>query len=103
MDYSIQAGLVRFELGERMIILVNRSRTPSGLNSEFKIQNENTAMKLPYVISVEKLSSPEIGVTFNRMEGIVDEGKYHYISFHVSTIITGYSSFSIVVSHRVFL
>ena len=100
VDYSIQAGLVRFELGERMIILVNRSRTPSGLNSEFKIQNENTAMKLPYVISVEKLSSPEIGVTFNRMEGIVDEGKYHYISFHVSTIITGYSSFSIVVSHR---
>lgn len=30
----------------------------------------------------------------------MDEGKYHYISFHVSTIITGYSSFSIVVSHR---
>lgn len=100
VNYSIQAGLVRFELSEKSIVLVNRSRSPSGLNSEFKIQNENIAMKLPYKISVENVSNPEINVTFNRKEGVVDEGKYHYISFHVSTILTGYSSFSIVVCHH---
>ena len=42
---------------------------------------------------------PAVKVMFNRMEGIIEEGKYHYISLHIAAFPAGFSSFVIRVRH----
>ena len=98
VDYSVQMGLVKLSLDTPYLLLVSRSRGGTVLSGEFCIRNESMGVKLPYVLEVIRCD-PAVKVTFNRMEGIIEEGKYHYISLHIAAFPAGFSSFVIRVCH----
>lgn len=98
VDYSVQTGLVKLSLDAPYLLLVSRSRGGAVLSGEFCIRNESLGVKLPYVLEVIRCD-PAVKVMFNRMEGIIEEGKYHYISLHIAAFPAGFSSFVIRVRH----
>ena len=100
VEYTGTVGIVKFSLSESVMKLQSRDSSFHNQSFEFKIQNENPGMKLPYKITVESMSSPEIKIFFSKREGIIDEQKYHYISFSLNSVTPGYRSFIIRVQHR---
>lgn len=100
LDYSVIMGIAKFSLSETVMKLQSADSTFHNQSFEFKIQNENPGMKLPYRITVENELFPEIEVHFSKKEGIIGESKYHYISFTLNNVTPGFRSFIIRVRHQ---
>ena len=100
LDYSVTMGIAKFSLSETVMKLQCADSTFHNQSFEFKIQNENSGMKLPYRITVENELFPEIEVHFSKKEGIIGESKYHYISFTLNNVTPGFRSFMIRVCHQ---